>query len=187
MPALSLQNYVGCAPRGPITSNRSNNRFVWGQSVAATAVAEEIVFESIENVSRTFSIHSRRIFLAGFGSGATMAARIGLRYPELFAGVIPICGQFPNEQFALSKIGKARTLPILWMYGENSERHGVQHVCQTLPVLHAAGLTLDIRQYPCGDELLANMLSDANHWMMQLVTNQPCVENTASADTFSVN
>jgi len=187
MPSLSLQNYVGCSPRGPIASNRGDGRFVWGQSMAAVAVAEEIIFESIESASRHFSIESNRIFLAGFGSGATMAARIGLRYPELFAGVIPICGSFPNEQFALSKIGKARSLPFLWMYGEHSKLHGIQHVCDTLPMLHAAGLTLDIRQYPCGDELLTNMLSDANHWMMHLVTNQPPMETSTRAGSFSVN
>lgn len=186
MPALSLQNYVGIAPRGPLASDRCG-RFYWGQSVASVAVAEEIVFESISGVSRHFSVDTDRVFLAGFGSGATMAARIALRYPELFAGAIAICGSFPNEQFALSKIQSARTLPILWMYGEQSARHGIQHVCETLPVLHAAGLSLDIRQYPCGDELLTNMLSDANHLMMQIVTNQPSGETPSNTSAFSIN
>lgn len=187
MPALSLQNYVGTAPRAPLSSKRGSGRFYWGQSVTAVAVAEEIIFESISSASQHFSIDTNRVFLAGFGSGATMAARVALRYPESFAGAIAICGAFPNEQFALSKIHSARHLPLFWLYGEHSKAHGIQHVCETLPVLHAAGLTLDIRQYPCGDELLSNMLSDANHWMMRHVTSQPICETPADSSAFSVN
>lgn len=187
MPALSLQNYVGCAPRGPISSNRSRGRFTWGHSVTAVAVAEEIIFGSIDSASRLFSVDSKRVFLAGFGSGASTAVRVALRYPDQFAGAIAICGAFPNEQCVLSKIEKARSLPLLWMYGEHSQNNGIQHVCETLPILHAAGLSMDIRQYPCGNELLTNMLSDANHWMMQVVTSQPSAAITSETSAFSVN
>ncbi len=189
MPALSLQNYVGCAPRGPLSSKQGCGRFTWGQTPSATAVAEEIIFESIERSSEQFSIHGSRVFLSGFGSGATMAMRIGLRYPEYFAGVVAVCGQFPNEQCALSKLDRARSLPIFWAYGEHSRRNGVQHICETLPILHAAGLSADIRQYPCSDELLSNMLSDANAWIMQLITRQPAGNSSAyaEAEVFSTN
>ena len=187
MPALSLQNYVGCAPRGSISSTRGRGRFYWGQSITAVAVAEEIIFGSIESAARQFSVDEKRVFLAGFGSGASMAARVALHYPDQFAGAIAICGTFPNEQCVLSKIQQARSLPMLWMYGEHSQSKGVQHICEVLPVFHAAGLSMDIRQYPCGDELLSNMLSDANHWMMQVVTNQPSAEISAGTGSFSVN
>ncbi|MBX3423022.1 MAG: hypothetical protein KF752_15815 [Pirellulaceae bacterium] len=187
MPALSLQNYVGCAPRGPISSDRGSGRFVWGKSPTATGVAEEIVFESLGVAAEQFSINRRRIFLAGFGSGGTMALRIGLRYAHLFAGVVAVGCKFPNEQCALSNLPQARTLPILWLYGEHSTQCSVSHICESLPVLHAAGLALDIRQYPCGDELLSNMLSDTNLWLMQHVTNQPMARSDEQAATFSRN
>lgn len=189
MPALSLQNYVGCAPRGPLSSKQGQGRFQWGQSPTATAIAEEIIFESIDQASQHFSIHASRIFLTGFGSGASMALRVALRYPERFAGVVAVCGQFPNEQCALSRLDRARSLPVLWMYGEHSRRCGIPHICETLPVLHAAGLSVDIRQYPCGDDLLSNMLGDANAWMMQLITQQPATDSglSANVEVFSAN
>ena len=73
MPELSLQNYVACAPRGTVASGDQRQYFQWGQSAALTAIAEEIVFESIDLAKNEFSINSKRIFLAGFGNGATTA------------------------------------------------------------------------------------------------------------------
>ncbi len=96
MPALSLQNYVGCAPRGTHASEACGHAFEWSQSRAAISLAEEIVFASIASASRSFSIARERIFLAGYGSGGTTALRLALRYPHQFAGVVSICGAFPR-------------------------------------------------------------------------------------------
>jgi hypothetical protein len=35
--------------------------------------------------------------------------------------------------------------------------------------MHAAGCTVALRQYPCGDELTTTMLSDLDRWMMAIV------------------
>jgi phospholipase/carboxylesterase len=187
MPELSIQNYVGCAPRAPLSSDRGIGRYVWGRSSTATAVAEEIVFASIATASQQFSINQRRVFLAGFGSGATMALRLALRYPDSFAGVVAICGKFPNEERTLARLNQARRLPILWSYGENSFNCNASTICETLPLLHSASLTVDIRQYPCGDELLSNMLSDTNSWLMEHVTNQPIRCESTPQVQFSQN
>jgi phospholipase/carboxylesterase len=187
MPALSMQNYVGCAPRGPIPSDRGCGRFQWGKSSTASAVAEEIVFSTIEAAVEQFSIDPKRIFLGGFGSGATMALRLALRYSQQFAGVVAICGKFPNEDRSLARLEQARRLPIMWLYGEHSETCSIDDVCETLPLLHSASLAADIRQYPCGDELLTNMLSDTNAWLMEQITNQPASSHAQQQETFSEN
>ena len=187
MPALSLQNYVGCAPRGTQASEACGKAFQWSQSRAAISLAEEFVFSSIASASREFSIASQRVFLAGFGSGGTTAMRIALRYPHQFAGVISICGAFPQNQNPLINLAASRQLPLLWMYGEDSMRCGVDHICDTLPLLHAARMRCLIRQYPAADELLSNMLSDMNHWVMELVTNQPAAMDQSAEASFSRN
>ncbi len=187
MPALSLQNYVGCAPRGTQASEACGQTFQWSQSRAAVALAEEFVFSSIASATRSFSIARQRVFLAGFGSGGTTALRIALRYPQHFAGVISICGAFPQNQSPLSNLAASRLLPMLWMYGEDSERCGVDHICATLPLLHAARLRCMIRQYPAADELLSNMLSDMNHWVMEQVTKQPANMDQSVEASFSRN
>ncbi len=187
MCSLSMQNYVGCGPRGPIPSDRGLGRFAWGKSANAAAVAEEVVFASIDSAAEQFSIDSKKIFLAGFGSGASMAWRLALRYPEQFAGVVAICGGFPNEERSLAQLQRARHLPVLWMYGQYSQSCSITNVCETLPLLHSASLSVDIRQYPCGDELLSNMLSDANVWLMERVTNQSFESARDQQESFSQN
>ncbi len=187
MPELSLQNYVACAPRGTLASNPDGTLFRWGKSASSTAIAEELVFDAIELACSRFSIARERIFLAGFGGGGSMAWRIGLRYPQRFAGVISICGEFPTQNQPLSNLVTARALPSLWMYGGQSQNCGIPQVCETLPVLHTASLSVDIRQYPCGDELLANMLYDMNGWLMERVTSQPANFETVTEESFSRN
>lgn len=187
MPELSLQNYVACAPRGPIACDPDGKSFRWSDSPAATAISEEVVFEAISIAKSEFSIASNRIFLAGFGSGGSMAWRLALRYPQRFAGVISVCGGFPQDNHPLTNYSTARDLPTLWMYGGDSATCGIDKVCDSLPVMHAASLSVDIRQYPCGDELLTNMLSDANSWIMERVTNQPTVSEIATEANFSRN
>ena len=187
MPLLSMQNYVACAPRGTNASEIAGRRFLWSQSRAAATVAEESIFAAIEAAQNDFSIARQRVFLAGFGSGGTMAWRIALRYPHQFAGVVSICGQFPKNNQPLNNLASARQLPILWMYGQESHNCGVEHICETLPLLHAARMGATIRQYPVGDELLTNMLSDLNHWLMEQVTNQPTRTENFVEESFSRN
>jgi pimeloyl-ACP methyl ester carboxylesterase len=56
------------------------------------ARAHEIVLAAINDARRRFNIDSDRIFLSGHGMGGTAAFDIGMSHPEIFAGVIPICG-----------------------------------------------------------------------------------------------
>ncbi|MCC6509533.1 MAG: dienelactone hydrolase family protein [Pirellulaceae bacterium] len=187
MPVLSLQNYVACAPRGTQANEACGQTFQWSQSRAASTLAEEIVFASIDSAMNSFSIARQRVFLAGFGSGGTTALRIALRYPHQFAGVVSICGAFPKNHHPLSNLQTARALPILWMYGEDSTQCGVDHICETLPLMHAAHLRAMFRQYPTRDDLLTNMLSDMNHWLMEQVTKQPAALDNSVEETFSRN
>lgn len=187
MPEFSLQNYVACAPRGTTACDPEAKYYRWGQSAAASAIAEEVVFESIEVAQQHFSVCPKRVFLVGFGGGGTMAWRIALRYPKRFAGVVSICGDFPHRNQPLSNIENSRDLPTLWLYGAESTRCGIQQVCESLPILHSASLAVDIRQYPCGNELLTNMLVDVNNWVMERVTSQPVDFETVAEESFSRN
>lgn len=184
---LSMQNYVACAPRGTLACTGDSGLFRWGQSATSAAIAEEVIFEAIEQASAQFSVAPDRIFLAGFGGGGSLAWRVALRYSKRFAGVLSLCGNYPLDHQSLTNLDAARELPTLWMYGAESERCGISQVCDALPVMHAARLAVDIRQYPCGDELLSNMLLDANGWLMEQITHQPAAFANLPVENFSRN
>lgn len=172
MPYISIRNYVAVAPRGTKAVDPNGHRYTWAHTPASIALAEELVFDAIEKASGRFCLANRKIFLAGRGAGGTMAWRLALRNPKQFAGCVSLGGAFPKSHRPLSTLKDVRSLRSLWMVGEQSQSCGVDAVVDCLPLLHAAKLRVAIRQYNCGDELYADMFSDMNRWLMEIVTNQ---------------
>jgi phospholipase/carboxylesterase len=171
MPLISLRNYVAVAVRGTVEQSLAPSRvgYCWSQTAAHVAAADQAVCEAIELAKRRFNVAPQKVFLAGCGAGGTMALRLALANPESFAGVLSLGGSLPNQGRPLLRIAQARRLPLLIACGQDSVQYNSAQVCDNLRLLHSAGMTVDLRQYPCADELLSAMLSDIDRWMMQRV------------------
>lgn len=179
MPHVSVRNYVGAATSSPSgASDLLDDPSPWSQSATAIADARQRLETCIEQAKSRFNIAARRIFLAGFDCGGTMALRLALAAPELFAGVASIGGQFPEGNHPMSNLPRARKLPIFIAHGRDSQIYPISRICDELRLFHVAGMSLNLRQYPCGHELTTQMLSDLDVWMMQIVTG---VDMSASA------
>jgi pimeloyl-ACP methyl ester carboxylesterase len=59
---------------------------------AYTATSHDIVLHSLIDARRRFMVDSDRVFITGHSMGGDAAWDIGLAHPDLFAGVVPICG-----------------------------------------------------------------------------------------------
>lgn len=57
-----------------------------------TPAEHEVVTQTLHDLRRRFNVNSDRVFLFGLGQGGTMAFDVGLSHPDLFAGVLPMCG-----------------------------------------------------------------------------------------------
>lgn len=57
-----------------------------------SASACAAVLYSLRDASRHFSIDSDRVFLSGLTAGGDLAWDVALAHPDLWAGVVPICG-----------------------------------------------------------------------------------------------
>jgi len=172
MPHLSLRNYVAIAIRGTQASQCNERRFQWGNSNTSMAVSEELVLQAIDAASNKLSINRSKIFLAGHGVGGTLAQWIGLRNRQRFAGVVSIHGGFPRRSKSLVQWKLARKLPVLFMYGEQSELCDTDDVCRSLRQVHSAGLAYRFAQFPTNDGLDTAMAESANRFMMELITGQ---------------
>ena len=96
MPIVSMRNHVGVAPRGVAVSNADEPAFYsWPHDERGLHEAEQRVFDAIDGACRGYNIHPRRIFLAGFDCGGTMAFRLAMSHPYKFAGVISLGGPLP--------------------------------------------------------------------------------------------
>jgi phospholipase/carboxylesterase len=178
MPLVSMRNYVAVAPRGPVIDEAapSSPANGWSQpgdrwTVEHWGAAEQRVFEAIELAQVRFNVSPRRVFVAGFDGGGTMAFRLAMDYPRRFAGVLSLCGRFPNGQTPLKRIADARQVPIFLACGRDSRRYASVEVCQHLKLFHSAGLNVSLRQYPCGHEMVPAMLADMDRWMMEQISS----------------
>jgi phospholipase/carboxylesterase len=169
MPHLSMRNYVGVAPRGSSPSVHHQNKYSWRQTHDDIDRAEATVAECIALASRRYHLHADRVFLAGCGNGGTMALRLAWNDPCRFAGVVSINGPLPTGWRPLNRVKEARRLPCLLASSSTNRSYPAEQVCRDLRLLHAAGCTVALRQYPGGDDLTSGMLADMNRWLMDLV------------------
>jgi phospholipase/carboxylesterase len=170
MPHVSLRNYVAVAVRGPEQERRG---FDWPQTADGFLAAETTIGDAVAQARHKFHIHSERVFLAGYGSGGTMALRLALRRPDRYAGAASLGGPFPTGHAPLARLADVRKSRLLLMQGRDSRTYSVDQVCRELALFHSAGLSVTLRQYPCGDELTTQMLSDLDVWLMEQVTGIP--------------
>ena len=111
-----------------------------------------------------------------------MALRLALRMPHLFAGVFSIGGPLPQGHAPLVNVQNVRGLPVMLAHGNASKRLSTAQLCRDLRLIHAAGMSAHVRQYPCGDELTTQMLSDVDSWLMERVTGCPSASSEVVSD-----
>ncbi len=177
MPLISMQNHLAIAPRGTRQVEGLRNAYDWGNSADDLAEAGERVQHCIAIAQERFNVHPDRVFIAGHAAGGTLAHRLGLAFPEQFAGAISLGGPVPRGSCLLKNINRARNLPLLLAASPREEGYSTEQVKDDLRFLHSAGLSLSLRLYPAEDELTTVMFSDLNHWVME----QFCSASTAQA------
>ena len=189
MPHVSMRNYVAVAPAWPAPgeSDESQSDVAWSQDANGIVETMYRVNDCVRMASQRFNIAAQRVFLAGFDVGGSMAMRLGLAAPDQFAGVASLGGPVPTGHNPLANLHEARQLPMLIGYGRDSEQYPVSRICEELRLFHIAGLSLNLRQYPCGQELTTQMLADLDAWMMEIVTGVASTPDVPETPRFEEN
>lgn len=188
MPLVSLRNYVSVAPRGtmeaPPGSAGKRSGFCWAQTPEHIAQAEQHVRAAIAAARERFNIRPDRVFLVGYESGGTMALRIAMEHPKVFAGVLSLCGPFPKEGTPLAKLDGVRQMPLFIAACREGAYYPTDEVCNNLRLFHAAGLSTTLREYPGNDGLSPMMLADIDRWMMEQISSSSSSATTAGSSYF---
>lgn len=163
----SIRNYVGIAPQGPI--GNSDSGYFWEQETDTIDLAHQSIMAAIDSASMRFNVASHRVFIAGSGAGGTMAFRIALERPDIFAGVISVNGPMPVNEKPLGQWARCRNLPVFWAHSRHSTHFAQDKLCQQLRLLHIAGFSVTLRQYPSDECLGTKTLSDMNKWIMEMI------------------
>jgi phospholipase/carboxylesterase len=185
MPLVSMRNHVGVAPRGTVISAADPGApglvYGWSHDEQGLHEAEQRVFEVIDHIFRGFNIHPRRVFLAGFDTGGTLAFRLAMNHPYKFAGVISLGGPLPCGGAPLARLPEARQLAIFLGIGRRGQVYDEAQVCENLRLLHTAGMSITLRAYPCGHEISPQMLSDVDAWIIEQITSAKRKADAATA------
>lgn len=166
MPHVSVRNYVGVAPRGTCRTSKTQRLYGWRQTSGEVADACQRVRDCIDIAREKFNIHGDRVFVAGYGEGGTMALRVGMEHPELFAGAISLGGPVPRGGNAFHRINAARKLPLMISASTDKDSYTNEQLMADVRLLHSGGFSLNVMLYPEGDGLTNTMFSDIDSWMM---------------------
>jgi phospholipase/carboxylesterase len=168
-PRLSRRNYICIGLRGgQFLGERADGRFgyTWGAEGRCDAHTEEYVLRAIEQTRRSYHIHSERIYLAGFCEGATMAYRLGLTFPERFAGVISLNGILPPRGTWFLRLPEVRQLRVFMGHGFANAVVPLSTARNDFRLLYTAGLDVEMHSYPATHRLHPDMLRDINRWII---------------------
>ncbi|MGV3484420.1 MAG: alpha/beta hydrolase [Planctomycetaceae bacterium] len=172
LPHISTRNYVGVGVRGSLAMDSGGRRFAWTHTPAAIARCEDSIWQAVDEASARYSIHRDRIFLAGYGEGGTMARRIALQRSSHFAGCVALGGRLPRGGAVLSNLAAARSFRNLWAVAIRNPKLTQEQFDEDIRLAADARLRLDVRRYTTDDEMVTEVLSDVNAWIMRIVTGQ---------------
>jgi phospholipase/carboxylesterase len=169
-PRLSRRNFICIALRGPHpTAPARDDRpaFCWGPEGEDDPLVEEYVFRAVEQTRRHYHVHSERIYLAGFREGAALAYRLGLLFPEKFAGIVSLNGALPRTGGPLLRLPDVRKLRVLIGHGIANAIVPLTLARQDSRLFYAAGLDVSFQTYATTHKIHAHMLRDVNRWVMR--------------------
>ncbi len=158
--------------RGPIASDAEILRRVLsgeGPPDPFDTIVEG-VFSAVRQLRRSVHVHSERIFLVGVGEGAAVAYRLGLTFPERFAGVVALNGWIPKGFRPLGRLKDCRDLKSLVVHGQWNNRAPISRAQRDVNLLRTAGLNVAFQSYPYGNRLTTPMLSDVDTWLIHQCT-----------------
>lgn len=174
-PQLSRRNYICIGLRGPqLLGARADGRlgYSWGTDGQNDALVEDYVLGAIEQTRRSYHVHSERIYLAGFREGADLAYRLGLTFPERFAGLISLNGAMPRRGGPLLRLHDVRHLRVFIGHGIANAIVPFSMAQSDFRLLYTAGLSVRMCTYPATHRLHPDMLRDVNRWIIQGISDQ---------------
>jgi hypothetical protein len=153
-----------------------------GAAYQYTADEHNVILDLLRDLRRKFQVDSDRVFLTGQGSGGALAFDVGMSHPDLFAGVIPICGIHGGYGTVYSR--NAQYLPYYIICGDHCNAIHKENrilvkewVGKQFPVIYVEYKGRGMEPYAVETEF-------AFEWMNRKVRANPISENGAIGREF---
>ncbi len=83
------------------------------------------VISLIQDIKARYNIDTNRIFLTGMSNGGVGALRIGINFPDRFAGIAPMAGAMPVE--AMPFLKNLKNTPVYIIHGSEDQVMAVEY------------------------------------------------------------
>ena len=130
------------------------------------STADRTVRTALKHALREYSVHRDRVFFVGVGEGATAAYRFGLALRDRVAGIVALNGALPAGRVP------ANDLRVFIGHGTADPVVPVAEAGRAAARLAASGAAVSARRYATSHRVHADMLRDANRWIMDQVAAQ---------------
>lgn len=110
-------------------------------------VADELeaVHKLLTNITKEYNIDTKRLYCTGLSMGGFGSWALNIKYPDLFAAVVPICSY--ADTAAVKEIAHK---PIWFITAEEDPFVKIELVRATVDALKAAGSNIIYTEYPKG-------------------------------------
>lgn len=167
LPRISERNYLGVALQGNVLCPVGR---AWSTSDERISQILNNLEEVVTATEERFRIHEDRVYLAGFGSGGTLAWEILLRQPQCWAGAISLSGQFPKMNHPLALFRELQQRRLLVSTALDCPTAQVNDLINSGRLMYSAGLEVGTRVYDRGSKSPTDkMLRDVDRWVMDSV------------------
>lgn len=132
--------------------------------------SRHIVLRFVDEVTGTYDVDGRRVFLMGFSQGAIMSLAAGLSEPERFRGIVAMNGRLlPQVTKLIAGPERLRDFPVLMVHGVEDRVIQVRYAREAREELSKLPVKLDYREYPSGHWVTPDVLRDVRNWLKQQV------------------
>lgn len=167
MPRISERNYIGLALRGNVLRTVGHG---WATGAERWQKLAQDIDNLIVAAETRYRIHADRMYLAGSGSGGSLAWEVLLRQPSRWAGAICLTGAFPNFPHPLANFRQLQQRRLLLSTGMDSHADQIAKLIDSGRLMYSAGMQVGTRMYASGRSAPTDkMLRDVDHWVMDSI------------------
>ena len=128
--------------------------------------SDEAIFALLEEVIRTYSVDTKRIYLTGYSRGGFAAWRMAVQRPDLFAALVPVAaGGLVTYAF------RAKEVPVWTFHGALDEVVPLTLGAEMVDALRAAGGNVKLTVFSEADHAqtpqLTYQYSDLYEWLSE--------------------
>lgn len=109
-------------------------------------LAESDVWAMLEDVKRRFRIDEDRVYLTGLSMGGGGTLELGLKRPDLWAAIVPLCPVPPH--FGEDHAGNALNVPVHLHHGVDDNVVPVSVTRRWAELFKQAGVKVEATEYP---------------------------------------